>query len=220
MIGLSDIKQKESEMTQRNPNPFQPSSDPTLEEYGRATNIEVKGIKLNKHFSQETHCFRATVYIDGKRAFSAENEGCGGPNNYYPYGKTQKAGAKRDAQLSDFKNAMSEARKEAARYIEAKGEDYDWAIDRFADNDELIDWLIADLINESEMLKHMRHVLKRRVVAYDQRTREICTWKLTPIEKNIDPVKKYHEITANKNEWVWLNEVPEHEALKHWRNAK
>ena len=212
-------------MTQRNPNPFQPSSDPTLEEYGRATNIEIKNLKLNKHFSQETHCFTATVYIDGKRAFSTENEGRGGPNNYYPYGKTQKAGAKRDAQLSDFKNAMSEARREAARYIEAKGEDYDWAIDRFADNDELIDWLIADLINESEMLKHMRHVLKRRVVAYDQRTREISTWKLTPIEKNIDAVKEYadlliHEITAEKIEWVWLNEVPEHEALKHWRNAE
>ncbi len=120
---------------------------------------------------------------------------------------------------------MSDARKEAARYIQSKGEDYDWAIDRFADHDELIDWLIADLINESEMLKHMRHVLKRRVVAYDQRTREISTWKLTPIEKNIDAVKEYadlliHEITAEKIEWVWLNEVPEHEALKHWRNAK
>ncbi len=84
MIGLSDIKQKESEMTQRNPNPFQPSSDPTLEEYGRATSIEIKNLKLNTHFSQETHCFTATVYIDGKRAFSAENEGRGGPNNYYP----------------------------------------------------------------------------------------------------------------------------------------
>ena len=42
-------------MTQRNPNPFQPSSDPTLEEYGRATSIEVKGIKLNKHFSEDAN---------------------------------------------------------------------------------------------------------------------------------------------------------------------
>ena len=38
-------------------------------------------------------------------------------------------------------------------------------------------------------------------------------------------VKEYadlliHEITAEKIEWVWLNEVPEHEALKHWRNAE
>ena len=203
-------------MTQRNPNPFQPSSDPTLEEYGRATSIEIKNLKLNKHFSQETHCFTATVYIDGKRAFSTENEGRGGPNNYYPYGKTQKAGAKRDAQLSDFKNAMSEARREAARYIEAKGEDYDWAIDRFADNDELIDWLIADLINEIELLKEMRKHLKKYVCAYNTRTREIDFWRTTPVESNIDPLKKYHE----KMPYIWLNELSESEALKHWRNAK
>jgi len=203
-------------MTQRNPNPFQPSSDPTLEEYGRATSIEIKNLKLNTHFSQETHCFTATVYIDGKRAFSAENEGRGGPNNYYPYGKTQKAGEKRNAQLSDFNNAMSEARKEAARYIEAKGEDYNWAIDRFADTDELIDWLIADLINEIELLKEMRKHLKKYVCSYDKSTREITKWKTTPIQSNIDPLKKYCE----KMPYIWLNELSESEALKHWRNAE
>ena len=203
-------------MTQRNPNPFQPSSDPTLEEYGRATSIEIKNLKLNTHFSQETHCFTATVYIDGKRAFSVENEGRGGPNNYYPYGKTQKAGEKRNAQLSDFKNAMSEARKEAVRYIEAKGEDYDWAIDRFADTDELIDWVITDLINEIQLLKEMRENLKKYVCSYDKRTREITKWKTTPVQSNIDPLKKYHE----KMPYIWLNELSESDALKYWRNAR
>ena len=203
-------------MTQRNPNPFQPSSDPTLEEYGRATSIEIKNLKLNTHFSQETHCFTATVYIDGKRAFSAENEGRGGPSNYHPYGKPRKAGANRDAQLSDFRNAMSDARREAARYIEAKGEDYDWATDRFADTDELIGWVITDLINEIELLKEMRENLKKYVCSYDKSTREITKWKTTPIQSNIDPLKKYCE----KMPYIWLNELSESEALKHWRNAK
>ena len=203
-------------MTQRNPNPFQPSSDPTLEEYGRATSIEVKGIKLNKHFSEETHCFRATVYINGKRSFSVENEGRGGPNNYYPYGKTQKAGEKRNAQLSDFKNAMSEARREAERYIEAKGEDYDWAVEKFGDTDELIDWVITDLINEIQLLKEMRENLKKYVCHYDKRTREITKWKTTPIQSNIDPLKKYCE----KMPYIWLNELSESDALKYWRNAR
>ena len=203
-------------MTQRNPNPFQPSSDPTLEEYGRATSIEIKNLKLNKHFSEETHCFTATVYIDGKRAFSAENEGRGGPSNYHPYGKPKKAGANRDAQLSDFRNAMSDARREAARYIEAKGEDYDWATDRFADTDELIGWVITDLINEIQLLKEMRENLKKYVCSYDKRTREITKWKTTPVQSNIDPLKKYCE----KMPYIWLNELSESEALKHWRNAK
>ena len=203
-------------MTQRNPNPFQPSSDPTLEEYGRATSIEIKNLKLNKHFSEETHCFTATVYIDGKRAFSAENEGRGGPSNYHPYGKPKKAGANRDAQLSDFRNAMSDARREAARYIEAKGEDYDWAIDRFADTDELIDWVITDLINEIQLLKEMRYRLKRKVVAYNTRTHLMDKWEITPTQSNIDPLKKYHE----KMPYIWLNELSESDALKYWRNAR
>ena len=199
-------------MTQRNPHPFEPQDDAAL---SKLTSISIKGLRLSKDFSEETHCFQATVYIDGKRAFIAHNDGHGGANYYAPHGVSKNNDAKRLA----FKKSMAEARKEAARYIEAKSngrEDYDWAVERFADTDELIDWVITDLINEIGLLKEMRYYLKGRVVAYNTRTREMDQWRTTPVESNIDPLKKHHE----KMPYVWLNELPESEALKYWRNAK
>ena len=196
-------------MTQRNPHPFEPQDDAAL---SQLTSISIKGLKLNKDFSEETHCFQATVYIDGKRAFVARNDGHGGSNYYAPHGVFKNDDATRLA----FKNAMSDARREAARYIESKGEDYDWAVESFSDEDELIDWVISELINEIELLKEMRKHLKKYVCAYNTRTREIDFWKTTPVESNIDPLKKYHE----KKPYVWLNELSESEALKYWRNAK
>ena len=47
-------------------------------------NITLKNVKFSEFASQETNCFEATVYIDGKRAGVASNEGHGGCNNYYP----------------------------------------------------------------------------------------------------------------------------------------
>lgn len=46
--------------------------------------IELKNIKEVKSLSEETPCFTATVYIDGKKAGVVSNHGTGGPNNYHP----------------------------------------------------------------------------------------------------------------------------------------
>lgn len=44
--------------------------------------IELKNIKVSERLSDETTCFSATIYIDGKRAGEVVNRGCGGPNEY------------------------------------------------------------------------------------------------------------------------------------------
>lgn len=47
-------------------------------------NITLKNVKFSEFASQETNCFEATVYIDGKRAGTASNDGHGGCNRYSP----------------------------------------------------------------------------------------------------------------------------------------
>jgi hypothetical protein len=47
--------------------------------------IELKNVKYAAFASQETSCFEATVYIDGKRAGKVRNEGHGGPNIWDNY---------------------------------------------------------------------------------------------------------------------------------------
>lgn len=46
--------------------------------------ITVKNLKVAAFASEETLCFNATVYVDGKPAFAAANQGHGGCNNYWP----------------------------------------------------------------------------------------------------------------------------------------
>ncbi len=47
--------------------------------------VELKGVKYAAFASQETSCFTATVYIDGKKEGSVENDGHGGCNLYHPH---------------------------------------------------------------------------------------------------------------------------------------
>lgn len=42
-------------------------------------NIEIRNVKYFAAGSEETACFRADIYVDGKKAGTAENQGCGGP---------------------------------------------------------------------------------------------------------------------------------------------
>jgi len=46
--------------------------------------IELKNIKHAEFASRETHCFTASVYIDGKRSGTVSNDGHGGCNGYEP----------------------------------------------------------------------------------------------------------------------------------------
>lgn len=47
--------------------------------------IEVKNIKWFRQMSEETNAFTADVYINGKKAAYAKNDGCGGNTYYHAY---------------------------------------------------------------------------------------------------------------------------------------
>ena len=47
--------------------------------------IELKALKYSDFASQETHCFHANIYIDGKKAGWAENDGRGGMTSIHPH---------------------------------------------------------------------------------------------------------------------------------------
>lgn len=47
--------------------------------------IELKNIKYFAAGSEETSCFVATIYVNGKNAGEARNEGHGGPTSFHPW---------------------------------------------------------------------------------------------------------------------------------------
>lgn len=48
----------------------------------KAMKIEIKNVKIHDELSDETTCFSATLYINGKRAAAVTNRGGGGPHEY------------------------------------------------------------------------------------------------------------------------------------------
>ncbi len=46
--------------------------------------ITLKNISHNERLSEETNCFSATIYTDGKKAGEASNHGHGGPTTIHP----------------------------------------------------------------------------------------------------------------------------------------
>lgn len=44
--------------------------------------IELKGLKVHESMSEETNCYEATVYVNGRKAFLARNHGHGGCDVY------------------------------------------------------------------------------------------------------------------------------------------
>ncbi len=49
-------------------------------------NIVLKKVKYHEDMSDETNCFSAEIWADGKKLADVSNRGCGGENDYYPVG--------------------------------------------------------------------------------------------------------------------------------------
>ena len=52
--------------------------------------IELKNIKYAAFASQETSCYEATIYIDGKKVGTVENNGHGGCDHIHPHAVAQR----------------------------------------------------------------------------------------------------------------------------------
>lgn len=51
--------------------------------------IELRNIKHAKFSSQETECFSATVFLDGVRTGTVDNDGRGASNSYHPWSMSE-----------------------------------------------------------------------------------------------------------------------------------
>lgn len=213
-------------MAYRDNNPFTPKDiDPTLASFGERSDVSLKGLVTNQRFSEETICFKATVYIRDKRMFCAENDGRGGANHYF---------CLRGQSIEDFDKAIKVARHEAHEYMLAKYRNEEEesmkgfmkdSIDRYANTDStaLLDWLITDLINERQALKEMRSLLKRKITIYDPVKNSVYSWPSKPTKENVEQHREYFVDTKqikNSKDWKWMNLIPEAEAYKYWRTAR
>lgn len=118
-------------------------------------NITLKNLDFSERMSEETNCFCATVYVDGKKAFEVSNRGHGACNEYHVI----------DKDLYDRAEAFAkETQKE-----------FDF---------EQLDMLIDDLLNAHLAVKEVKKLMKRKILFVNDK-QQLMSMGVQPTEKNL-----------------------------------
>lgn len=115
--------------------------------------IELRNLKHSKWASQETDCFQADVWIDGKRAGQVSNDGHGGANDYAPW------------QLSETLNEYAATLPAVVFTIDGKPH----SVPQDADG------LIGDALIAKLHERDLKRILSNRVVYVDRQGRLMQT---------------------------------------------
>jgi hypothetical protein len=109
--------------------------------------IELKSLKINKSFSEETICFTADIYANGKKVGYAKNDGHGGCTDYHHYEKT------RDL-LKEVEEHCKTLPPQSYVY-NGETKEYDTTLEHVIDN------LVTDKFNSDEAKAVERKLLKK-----------------------------------------------------------
>ncbi len=108
--------------------------------------LELKAVKHSEWASQETNCYQATIYLEGKPFASVQNEGLGGPTSIY-----------RDHRFKGDMKDWNYKKERVNKYLQMNFEDvwdFEEAIVSWSDK-ALVDWLI---------MKDLRNAMKRKIL--------------------------------------------------------
>jgi len=156
-------------------------------------NITLKNIKHAAFASEETHCFDATVYVDGKRAFRVSNQGHGGSDMYYPL-NDKKTNGDVYAQVAEIN---AELEKEVLQ------------CDGFTVNNSL-EIVIGELVNQWLIDKHIKKTLKKLCYLKGD---SVYTVNHAPTAQNMAGIQK---ATWWKPEYKLLNGLPIEEIRQYF----
>lgn len=167
--------------------------------------IEIKNLKHSEFASDETDCFEATVYINGKRAFLARNQGFGGCNDYHPLKAT--AGEQNNVwnqvtEVNDYLKTLPPV------ITDLKNDD-----GTFWEYQKDLDSVISDLVNDELSAKQLKKIMRKITVLTDEGS--ICTYPA----KYKPTTEAFEQIERHKGIKVVLNRLPFDEALKIFRAA-
>ena len=139
--------------------------------------VELKNLKHSELASRETNCFEATVYINGKRAFYARNDGNGGADSYAPLDDQDRG--EFNGLLNDLINHCLTMPKWGSEFGDADNMDVTPEI------------LIGNLVNKMLDTKKLKKSLKAKVLFINENgIYQTGYGNKRPVDKNlIDMVK-------------------------------
>jgi hypothetical protein len=113
--------------------------------------LELKNIKYFEAGSEETHCYRATLYVDGKRFAVVSNAGHGGPDNLDPWSPQQRGG--------DFRKRVNEIEEWLKENGKQSKYEYDGEKSRYD-----LEMTCGDLLTDHLLGSDLKRALKKKVL--------------------------------------------------------
>jgi len=160
--------------------------------------LQLKAIKHTEWASEETHCYQASLFVDGKPVAIVSNDGHGGCDRDYDHPK--------------FKGDYRATMKAVHDYFKTlpKTDPCEWMPDGM---EQQLEFWCADQVNEFLSSRELKRKFKSHVVYQRKGTDALYQ-------------TKYHP-TVTKGEWIIdkqagmtrriLNDMPFDEALTLWR---
>ena len=166
------------------------------------TEFTLKNIKYSDFASQETPCFKATLYMDGKRFCITGNDGQGGPDYYHPLDNL--GWNKLQAQIDDINTELGQE----ILTTHVKNED-----GSYWQTPNSLEFIVAHLMDEWFASRELKKILKR--IAYvrpDHARGEVFRLPahIKPTADNIEKVKQAPWWNADS---ILLNELSFADAL-------
>ena len=163
--------------------------------------IELKKIQHYEKLSEETNCFTASLYIDGKCVATVKNNGCGGETYIYP--------------LAGKQDVVNDAYQYFQNQPKKKFEDSEYELQPTLDNH--IDELVYQFLLNKDIGKQKKRLQKdmQKSLCYGKlESYYTCTWKGYDIEKllsiphgKITITNKIKELTK-KGETILNTNIP------------
>lgn len=157
--------------------------------------ITVKNLKVAEFASEETLCYEATVYVDGMRAFTARNDGHGGPDYFHPIGIQGPALLKRAEEWASAQPAIT---------YEMAGHAHSYIPD--------LEHFVGEAVTKARIAKDLKRDCSSKLVGLLDG--KIYTWKISPAHP------KGRDAVREKNPGVkFLNDMPLAEAIEAYKLA-
>ena len=162
------------------------------------TKIELKNIKYAEFSSEETNCYTATLYVNGKRFAIVSNEGRGGSDMQDP--------------ISPF------TYKDLTKLQETIAKEYPKWGSEFGDGEEYdatLEIVCGDLMNQWHTDNDIKKTLKKISFVRRPSCKEIYTLgSVSQAKKDGDKIRK--KILADNPNAVILNDISIEEARKYF----
>jgi hypothetical protein len=162
-----------------------------------ASRVTIKNLKTMSSLSEETLCFTATVYVDGKKFAQASNRGHGGCTDFSP--------VRGGPDFSKIRAVEVEFGKALPPMV-LDGKEYPNSLEN------VVDELTCKMFDEQEQMKLVRRELNKFVLVEDKATGTLKCW--TRKHKGADITDRiFAHVEAKYPGFAVLNKLPISESM-------